>query len=169
MTTSRPPDGFHRHQCPTCFCVWQHADYCALDNPRENAHTCPDCGTEGVTRKLTDEYGDFDGELLCPTPLGAPAVSRREAAGIIAGLVLAVLIPWRRPRRPAPARKGIGPSDFAALMATVMKDRELQALAALSRAEDQFWSVPSGGYVMGIDPGNPVGDSSIVRVVRLDD
>jgi hypothetical protein len=47
-------DAQHKHQCPSCACVWEHPDACATEityEAYEKAHTCPKCGEPDVKFK----------------------------------------------------------------------------------------------------------------------
>lgn len=60
--------GMHRHRCPSCGLVWEHADEVARarDADRRHAHTCPECGTH--------EVWQYDGPAgpRCAHPKEAP-------------------------------------------------------------------------------------------------
>lgn len=39
-------EGYHCHQCPTCFTIWAHENVCAGN---DEAHQCPVPGCDGVS------------------------------------------------------------------------------------------------------------------------
>lgn len=63
ISSNTPPrgNGKHKHKCPQCSHIWEHAENC-FDKTKE--HTCTQCGTEQWFRY----YGE---------PPRCPAVPRR--------------------------------------------------------------------------------------------